>query len=69
MITEFRIGCSKTINLGNFQNIRVEAAVTVAVDSLDHSTDARWVRAHEGAQEELRRLLEQTYKTQLKDLT
>ena len=68
MITEFRIGCSKTINLGNFQNIRVEATVTVALVDKDRSTHGNWKIAEEGAQEELRRLLEQTYKAQLREL-
>lgn len=60
-ITEFSLGCSKTINLGNYQNIRIEASVTVSVDARESL-----VLASENAQQELRRLLTETYKAQLK---
>ena len=58
-ITEFSIGCSKTINLGNYQSLRIEASVTVSVDATETLADAS-----ASAQEELRRLLEETYKAQ-----
>ena len=60
-VTEFSIGCSKTINLGNFQSLRIEASVTVSVDAEDDLATAT-----SNAQEELRRLLEQTYQAQYK---
>jgi hypothetical protein len=60
-ITEFSIGCSKTINLGNFQSIRVEASVTVAMEPAETLADAS-----AAAQDELRQLLEQTYLAQYK---
>ena len=60
-INEFHIGCSKTINLGNYQNLRIEASVTVSMDAGDSLANAS-----EAAQEELRRLLEQTYAAQYK---
>lgn len=59
MITEFRIGCSHTINLGDYNSIRVEASVTVAVQDGEKVEDLK-----EGAQRELRALLEETYKAQ-----
>lgn len=58
MITQFTIGFSRTINLGNFQSARVEASVTVAVGEGDLET------AIPAAQIELRKLLEETYRAQ-----
>lgn len=58
-ITEFSVGCSKTINLGNFQSIRIEASVTVAMGPNETLADAS-----AAAQDELRQLLERTYKAQ-----
>ena len=60
-ITEFSLGCSKTINLGNYQNIRIEASVTVSRDP-----NESLAKASDEAQQELRRLLEETYSAQLK---
>lgn len=60
-ITEFSIGASKTINLGNFQSLRIEASVTVAMDPGETLADAS-----AAAQSELRNLLEQTYREQYK---
>ena len=60
-VKEFTIGCSKTINLGNFQSLRIEASVTVSVDDPDNLRDIK-----EEAQAELKRLLEQTYQDQYK---
>lgn len=61
MITAFTVACSKTVNLGNFSSIRVESSITVAVpDGDDYATLARQ------AQDDLRELLEQTYKAQRK---
>ena len=67
MITEFSIGCSKTINLGNFQSIRVEASMTVNPADEDTSGEG-WDECVAAAQKILRDLLEQTYKAQLKEL-
>lgn len=58
MITQFTIGCSRTINLGNFESMRVEASVTL--DVTDHYT----AETKQAAQDELRLLLEQTYRAQ-----
>lgn len=59
MITEFRIGCSHTINLGDYNSIRVEASITVEVGEGVNAAELK-----EGAQRELRALLEETYKAQ-----
>ena len=66
MIREFVIGVSKTINLGNYQSIRVEASVTMAVDPQE--SEAGLVVVKELAQQELRQLLEQTYRAQRKSV-
>ena len=60
-ITEFSIGCSKLINLGQYQNIRIEASVTVARDP-----NETLASASAEAQEVLRKLLEDTYQAQYK---
>lgn len=58
-ITEFSVGCSKTINLGNYQSIRIEASVTVAMEPGETLADVT-----AAAQSELSKLLEETYKAQ-----
>lgn len=60
-VTEFSIGCSKTINLGNYQSIRIEASITVQMDPKETLADAS-----AAAQDELRQLLEATYQAQYK---
>lgn|SRR5215469_3601025 len=60
-VKEFHIGCSKTINLGNFNSLRIEASVTVALQPSDSLTEAS-----AEAQKELKRLLEETYQAQYK---
>jgi hypothetical protein len=59
MITQFTIGCSRTINLGNFESMRVEASITFSVEEGD---DPATLKVE--AQAALRALLEQTYKAQ-----
>lgn len=61
MITEFTIGASHTLNLGNFESLRIEAHVTVAVPEDDNLDDLKT-----RAQTELRQLLEETYRAQRK---
>lgn len=61
LVTSFMLGCSKTINLGNYQSIRIEASVTVSLDVNETLADAS-----AAAQDELRQLLEQTYAAQYK---
>jgi hypothetical protein len=59
MIKEFSIGCSRTINLGNFESLRIEATVTMNVaENVDLQS------CKEAAQVELRALLEDTYRNQ-----
>lgn len=60
-VTEFSIGCSKTVNLGNYQSLKIEASVVVAMDANEKLTDVS-----AAAQDELRQLLEQTYAAQYK---
>lgn len=60
-ITEFSIGCSKLIALPGYQNIRVEASITVSMDPNESLADASGI-----AQQQLRQLLEETYKAQYK---
>lgn len=61
-ITEFHIGCSKLIALPGYQNIRIEASVTVSMDDPNESLDF----ASGYAQQQLRQLLEETYRAQYK---
>lgn len=62
LIKQFTIGCSKTINLGNFQSIRVEASVTVEVP--ENETREGYTGMTANAQAELGRLLAETYANQ-----
>lgn len=59
MILQFTVGTSRTINLGNFESLRIEASVTVSVDE---GGDFPQIKA--AAQTELRQLMEETYKAQ-----
>jgi len=54
---EFTIGVSHTINLGNFQSVRVEASITVEPEKGEKEVVSR-------AQTQLRRLIEDTLKAQ-----
>jgi hypothetical protein len=58
MIKEFRVGVSHTINLGNYESMRVEAEVTVDAEGLE------WEALRQDAQEGLRVLLADSFKTQ-----
>ena len=62
MITEFTIGCSHTINLGNFESLRVEATITFALPE-NCNLDA-FAQMKQEAQTELRQLVEETYRAQ-----
>jgi hypothetical protein len=61
IVREFKIACAKVINLGNFQNIRVEAEVTVVVPE-----GANLAELKKEAQLELRDMLIQTWNEQRK---
>ena len=56
-ITEFSVGCSKTINLGNYQTTRVEASITVEMVPGENEVISK-------AETQLRRLVEDTLKAQ-----
>lgn len=62
MIKGFSIGCSRTINLGNFESMRVEASLQIDISEKEHYDDCVI-----GAQRELRALLEKTYLAQRKE--
>jgi hypothetical protein len=56
-VTQFVVGASRTVNLGNFESLRVEAQVTWELDQ-----NLGKAESQAAAQEELRQLLEQTYR-------
>ena len=58
-ITSFSVGACHTINLGNYESLKVEASIVVTVDDSEPYPD---VTAR--AQTQLRELLEKTYKAQ-----
>jgi hypothetical protein len=61
MIKQFSVGFSRTVNLGNFESARVEAQITIDVDE-----DVTFQQQLNAAQTELRLLLEDTWKSQLR---
>lgn len=63
-IKQFTVGTSKTINLGNFQNIRIECQLVVEVPEGEDYDGYRDMTNN--AQTELSRLLKETYDCQLK---
>lgn len=60
-VTEFSVGASRTINLGNFESLRVEATVTFVTEAERPEQEQR-----EQAQVELRHLLAMTYQNMMK---
>ena len=63
-LIEFTVGCSRTINLGNYESLKVEATVTMEIHEGDDL-----VKLRADAQKQLRRLLEETYIAQHKSKT
>ena len=61
MISQFSVGCSRTVNLGNFESLRIEAQVVVPVNEGND-----FAKLKDEAQTELRKLMEQTYREQHK---
>ena len=61
MIRQFTIGTSHTLNKGNFNSMRIECSLTVDVPEGDDFEVLK-----DKAQTELRRMLEETYKAQLR---
>ena len=39
VVSEFKLTVTKTINLGNYENVKIEGAVTVGKDSDDDTAD------------------------------
>jgi hypothetical protein len=62
MIREFVVGCSKTINKGNYNSIRVETSLTVVVAEGDDFAALKL-----RALQDLKQTLEEVYKSQLKE--
>jgi hypothetical protein len=58
-IKQFTIGASHTINLGNYENVHIEAKIVIDMDD-----DDDFQGFSEQAQKDLRALLEQTYREQ-----
>ena len=61
IVTELRVQVSKTINLGNFNSIKIEGGLTAAVGD---GEDIGIAKA--ALQRELKSLLEETYRAQRK---
>lgn len=59
-IKQIAVGGSRTINLGNFESLRVEASVIYEYDANDPQETIE--RGEDIAQVELRKLLTQTYR-------
>lgn len=60
-LTELRVGAARTINLGNYESIKIEASVTMEVDPEDDLLETK-----ASMQVHLRGLLEDTYKAQMR---
>jgi hypothetical protein len=60
MIKEFKVAVSHTVNLGNYESMRVEAEVSVDAEGLE------WETLRQDAQEGLRVLLADTFKAQVR---
>ena len=61
-IKEFTIGAARTINLGNYESMRIEALVTGIKED-----NESWEASKNLVQLELRKLLEETYLAQKRD--
>jgi hypothetical protein len=61
MIREFTVGASKTVNMGNFNSLRVEASVTYTLEEGQEFRDQYTICMHQ-----LKSMLNDNYKIQLK---
>jgi hypothetical protein len=61
-ISQFTVATSRTINLGNFESLRLEASVVVDLLEGDNMEFSRVE-----AQKQLRQLLEDTYRHQFEE--
>jgi hypothetical protein len=66
VLKEFTIGFCRTINLGNFESAKVQASVTFEIGDFGQAQAAHIENVEAHAQRTLRRLLETTYKAQMK---
>ena len=64
IITEIHIEATRTLNLGNFESLKIGASVTASVPEGD---DVALVKV--SLQSELRALMEETYRAQFKGKT
>ena len=62
MIKQITIECSKTINLGNYNNIKIGGSVLVEVP--DDADEAAYQQLKQLAHAELRSILDETWKEQ-----
>ena len=62
MIKEFKVGFSRTVNMQNFNSVRIEAGLVIDVNEGD---DFEQLKGQ--AQVELRALIEDTWNRQVKD--
>jgi hypothetical protein len=60
MIRQFRVGVSHTVNLGNYESMRVEAEVVVDAEGLE------WETLRRDAQDGLTTLLADSFKAQVR---
>jgi hypothetical protein len=60
MIKEFTVGVGHTVNLGNYESLKVDASVTVNIEDVDD-----WETLRQSAQEALSTLLADSVKAQL----
>ena len=63
-IPQFSVGTSRTVNLGNFESLRIEASVTIDLSDEDNADMAT---ARSNAQKFLRQLLEDSYRSQYEE--
>lgn len=61
-ITAIHVGVSKTVNLGNFNSIRVEASLTAEPGEGEDPAEVKGM-----LQAQLKELIEQTYRAQRKE--
>ena len=67
MIKSFKVGCARTINLGNYQSLRIEAMIEIEVEPEASDNENLWTAHKISAQTELRQLMEETYRAQHKE--
>lgn len=66
-VLDFTIGTTHTISLGNFENIKVEASISVGVPV--ECTDEQFFMLRQEAQTKLKEILRETYLAQKRNRT